>query len=281
MRRAVLLLVVLALAAAGCGRDTAAGQERVALQDPAVDQAPATDSATTTPSTTTVPTPTAPSTTTVPTTTAPPTTTLPTTTAPSTTEPAATTTVPAFASAVAAVTEAELGASWRPGCPVGVDDLRALTLRHHTAAGGTADGVLVVHRDHVESITGVFAAIYAAGFPITSMRPVVEFGADDDRSMAADNTSAFNCREIAGRPGVWSEHSFGRAVDINPLVNPWVRGSAVDPPAGAAFADRSADAPGMIRPGDAVTEAFAAIGWVWGGTWGSAKDYQHFSSTGR
>ena len=97
--------------------------------------------------------------------------------------------------------------------------------------------------------------------------------------MAADNTSAFNCRPVAG-PDRWSEHSYGRAIDLNPVENPWVRGTAVAPPAGAAFVTRE-PAPGVILPDDVVVRAFAAAGWSWGGSWESPVDYQHFSTTGR
>ena len=107
------------------------------------------------------------------------------------------------------------------------------------------------------------------------------YQADDQASMRANNTSAFNCREIDGRPGTWSQHSYGRAVDVNPLVNPWVRGSQVDPPEGAPYADRSARVPGGLYAGDDAIAAFAAVGWEWGGNWSGSKDYQHFSANGR
>ena len=203
------------------------------------------------------------------------------TAAPTTIVPPTTTSGPDFASSVRPVSRDELGVSWRDGCPVPVEDLRLLTVRHWTMAGAVADGRLVVHRDQAGALHGVFEAIFAARFPISAMVPVTAYGADDGASMAADNTSAFNCREVAGSPGVWSQHSYGRAIDINPLRNPWVRGDAVDPPTGSRFADRSLDEPGMIRPGDAVTSAFAAIGWGWGGNWRSVKDWQHFSANGR
>jgi len=108
------------------------------------------------------------------------------------------------------------------------------------------------------------------------------YEADDDRSMAANNTSAFNCREVTGRPGVWSEHAYGRAIDINPIQNPYVTSKGdVLPPAGAEYVDRSRTAPGMIHEDDAVVRAFRGVGWVWGGSWTSVRDYQHFSATGR
>ncbi len=207
-------------------------------------------------------------------------TTVPTTTVPATTVPA-TTTVPAFGAVVQEVSEVELGTSWRPACPVAVEDLRRLDLVHWDGEGNAVNGVLVVHADHADDVVTAFAALFEAGFPIHSMRPITDFDADDDASMRANNTSAFNCREIAGRPGVWSQHAYGGAVDINPLVNPWVRGSRVDPPEGAAYVERDPAVDGLIVAGDAVTRAFADVGWGWGGDWTSTKDYQHFSHNGR
>ena len=171
--------------------------------------------------------------------------------------------------------------SWRAGCPVPLEDLRLVRLTHWGFDGHPRDGELVIHEDHAADIVSAFEAIYRARFLIEQMRLVDEFGADDDRSMAANNTSAFNCRSVAGSKR-WSEHAYGRAIDINPVQNPYVtRSGAVTPPAGAAYTDRSTETPGLITAGGPVTRAFAAIGWGWGGNWSSGKDYQHFSSSGR
>jgi hypothetical protein len=111
------------------------------------------------------------------------------------------------------------------------------------------------------------------------MRLVDAYGADDHRSMAADNTSAFNCRFINGQPGVWSQHAYGKAIDINPVENPYVTGSGfVSPPAAGPYADRSRHAAGMVHGGDATVRAFTAVGWGWGGRWDWPKDFQHFSA---
>ncbi|MGN6238991.1 MAG: M15 family metallopeptidase [Cellulosimicrobium cellulans] len=190
---------------------------------------------------------------------------------------------PVFESTVSGI-DADLAArmtpsSWREGCPVPLSDLRYLTLSHRTFEGGVATGELVVHADVADAVVTVFRTLFDAGYPIRSMRLVDDFGGDDDASMAADNTSAFNCRPVAGTDR-WSEHSFGRAIDVNPVENPWVRGTAVAPPAGAAFVARE-PAPGVILPDDVVVPAFAAAGWSWGGAWESPVDYQHFSTTGR
>jgi hypothetical protein len=133
----------------------------------------------------------------------------------------------------------------------------------------------------IRSPAWAFGRLYADRFQIRQIQPVTAFGSSDDRSMEANNTSAFNCRAVTGGSG-WSEHAYGRAIDINPVQNPYVTGSGtVLPPAGRPWADRTVEAPGMVHPGGPVTSAFGAIGWGWGGTWVNTKDYQHLSSTGR
>lgn len=173
------------------------------------------------------------------------------------------------------------GVSWHRGCPVGLDRLRLLTVSHWGFDGDVHRGRLVVNRDAAKAMLGAMRVLFHLHYPIRQMRLVDAYGADDHRSMDADNTSAFNCRTVAGSGGVWSEHAFGRALDLNPLENPYVTESGyVSPPAGAPFADRSRHAPGLIHRGGPVVAAFAAVGWEWGGNWPWPRDYQHFSATG-
>ncbi len=188
--------------------------------------------------------------------------------------------LPAFRPVVGPVTAADVATSWRPGCPVGPDDLRALEIDHVSFDGGHLRGTLIVHRLVVDELVQVFGQLYAARFPLHSIRPVDEFVGDDGRasddvSMAAGNTSAFNCRTVTGGRR-WSDHAFGTAVDLNPIVNPYVSGTTVLPPAGADWVDRSRHHPGLIRSGDVVTRAFASVGWTWGGDFRTLKDYHHF-----
>jgi hypothetical protein len=175
--------------------------------------------------------------------------------------------------------------SHRAGCPVALEDLRYLRLDFVRFDGTTAVGELVVHEDQARDVVGVFERLYEEQWPIRKMRLVDDYQGDDDLSMAADNTSAYNCRRVASGTR-WSEHAYGRAIDINPVENPYVDGSSVAPDRGRRFAsiDRSADAVaprGAIRHDDVVVSAFARIGWGWGGDWTSSRDYQHFSASGR
>lgn len=183
-----------------------------------------------------------------------------------------------FTSEIRPVTTADLGASWRPGCPVGPERLRLLKLSHWDFADRVRTGGLVVHERVAADVVTVFAELYRQRFPIRLMRPVAAYDGDDAASMAADNTSGFNCRPaVTEGPASWSTHAYGRAVDVNPVENPYLFGGQVLPPAGAAYVDRGAYRPGMAVPDGVLVRAFAAVGWSWGGVWAS-PDYQHFST---
>ncbi len=200
-----------------------------------------------------------------------PTTAAPTTAAPTTTAPLV------FAATISPIDEelaARMQLSWREGCPVGLDQLSYLSLHHVDFDGRLAVGELVVASDLAEEVVEIFRDLFDIAFPIQQMRLVDEFGADDNTSMTANNTSAFNCRFVDGTNS-WSKHSLGRAIDLNPLINPWVRGDQVDPPGGIDYVDRSLDHFGAIDDGDEIVEIFESRGWRWGGRWNS-PDYQHF-----
>ena len=188
---------------------------------------------------------------------------------------------PRFAASIAAADPKRLTHSWRRGCPVAVEDLRLVTLTYWDFGGRVKTGELVVHGDQAHDVVQVMGTLFDVRFPIERMELVDEYGGDDDRSMEANNTSAFNCRFVEGSRR-WSEHAYGRAIDINPVQNPLVEGSGrISPPGGAAYTDRSHRRPGMVFGDDRVVGAFLAIGWEWGGNWSSSKDFQHFSETGR
>ena len=136
-----------------------------------------------------------------------------------------------------------------------------------------------MHEDAARPVLGVFRKLYTARFPIRRMVPVDAYGGSDFRSIEADNTSAFNCRFVDGTHR-WSEHAYGRAIDVNPIENPYVSGGRTSHRASVQYLDRSRRRPGMAHEGGALVRAFAAIGWGWGGRWTSVKDYQHFSASG-
>jgi hypothetical protein len=131
----------------------------------------------------------------------------------------------------------------------------------------------------------VFRRLYDARFLIHKLEILHTYAGDhyDGRTArpSDDDTAAFNCRNAVGS-NAWSEHAYGRAIDLNPIENPYVGSTGnVVPRGGRPFTDRSRSAKGMIGPNGVVVRAFASIGWTWGGAWRTLKDYMHFSATGR
>jgi hypothetical protein len=189
--------------------------------------------------------------------------------------------LPPFTSSVTSVTAAQLGKTWRPGCPVGPSQLRLLHLRYVGFDGRSRVGTMVVNATVVTSVVRVFATLYAKRFPLHSMIPESNFQGKDPASMAADNTSGFNCRyAVTTGPKQWSVHAYGEAIDVNPVQNPYVFNGVAQPVAGKAYVDRGDVRPGMAEVGGVLNDAFASVGWFWGGRWTASPDYQHFSSTG-
>ena len=171
------------------------------------------------------------------------------------------------------------GVSWHSGCPVPLSGLRLITLTYRGFDGRAHTGRLIANRDAAPALVRVFRRLYAANFPIRRMELVDRYGGDDYRSIEADNTSAFNCRAATGSSN-WSEHAYGRAIDVNPIENPYVSDGRSSHRASAPYLDRSRHRPGMAYEGGVLVESFRAAGWGWGGSWSGIKDYQHFSVSG-
>lgn len=166
-----------------------------------------------------------------------------------------------------------------PRCP-SIDALRLLALPYVGFDGETHAGELVVAAAIADEVVSIFATLFAARFPIASMRPIDAFDGDDDASMAADNTSCFNFRTTPGSSTL-SHHALGLAIDINPRENPMILCGVVHPASAVPFVDRGDVRPGMIVPRGVVHEAFLRAGWHWGGVWTDLPDYHHFSRLAR
>jgi hypothetical protein len=177
--------------------------------------------------------------------------------------------------------------SWRSGCPVPPSQLRKLSINRLDYQGRISRGVLVLSAGAVGDMTRVFTAALDQRFPIRVMKPSEAFYAggkrtpiqSDKAAMRAGNTSAFNCRPVVGNPYRVSQHSYGNAIDINTIENPYVVGSTVYPAGSRSYLDRSSYRRGMILRSGVVASRMRAIGWLWGARW-SNPDYQHFSSNG-
>jgi hypothetical protein len=176
------------------------------------------------------------------------------------------------------------GVSWLEGCPIPLDDLRMVEVTHKNNLGFGRTGKMVVHKNLSDNVVNIFRELYQINFPIKQIKPIRKFGGNDNLSMPANNSSSFRCSTLEfdshSRRGTWSEHARGEAIDINPLINPFVTSSGkVIPPEGDRYTDRSKPVTGMVT--DQVVEIFRRNGYKWGGNWRSSKDYQHFSIGGR
>lgn len=169
------------------------------------------------------------------------------------------------------------GKSYKSGCTVPRSELRYLRVLHHTPEGEVKNGEIVCHRRIANDLLEIFRELFRARYPIAQIRLIDDFGADDTRSMEANNTSCFNFRRVAGSSKL-SKHAQGLAIDINPLYNPHVSrsGARVNPAAGRHYADRTKSFPFKLTSTDLCVKLFKAHGFRWGGDWRHSKDYQHF-----
>jgi hypothetical protein len=177
-----------------------------------------------------------------------------------------------------------IGRDWHPGCPVPIDQLRLVHVSYWTFTGDIRHGPLVVNERVAQDVVSVFHRLFDARFPIhrIGLPPRFRPPRASDWYNTRDLSAAFNCRPATGNPGTLSQHSYGWAIDVNPLENPYVGSDGkVLRRAAKPYLDRARQAAGMIHPGDVVVRSFAAIGWGWGGDWHTIKDYMHFSLTGR
>jgi len=166
--------------------------------------------------------------------------------------------------------------AWPKGYPVSINQLAYVKLRYWGFDHKEHAGVLIVNKILAKDVLEIFTELYQNKFPIEKMRPIEEFDNSDDKSMAENNTSAFNCREVTGQPGIFSQHSYGRAIDINPKINPYVKNNNVLPESARGHADRSKPESGKITRESLIYKLFTRHGWDWGGNWNDLQDFQHF-----
>jgi hypothetical protein len=174
------------------------------------------------------------------------------------------------------------GKTWKEGCPVPLTDLRYLRIKYMDFNGKDQMGEMIVHKDVSVEVTHIFEALYEANYPIRKMELVSDYKGSDWQSIEADNTSAFNCRKATGSRN-FSKHSYGKAIDINPIENPYIFRSgksshkASQPYLKRKRMNQSASQRAMLLPHDKAVKVFKKYGWKWGGDWSGVKDFQHFS----
>lgn len=170
--------------------------------------------------------------------------------------------------------------TWRPGCPVDSADLAWVRMTYWGFDQQRHSGEMLVNGSVARDLVAVFRQLYRARFPIESMGITTLEDLHAAPTGDGNTTGSFVCRPTTGGTS-YSQHAYGLAVDLNPFQNPYRSGDLVLPELASAYLDRDWLRPGMITPGGPAVNAFASIGWEWGGDWSSLKDYHHFSLTGR
>jgi hypothetical protein len=187
-----------------------------------------------------------------------------------------------FASQVEPVPADVLARStWEPGCPVGADDLAYVRLTFWGFDDRRHTGELLLNRSVADDVVGVFRTLYEERFPFEELRVTPRSELDAPPTGDGNGTGSFVCRPTTGSTTTYSQHAYGLAIDLDPFQNPYTKGDLVLPELASSYLDRDHVRPGMITPDGVVVRAFESIGWTWGGTWSSLKDYQHFSQNGR
>ena len=168
---------------------------------------------------------------------------------------------------------------WREDCPVTLDRLRIVTVEHYDFAGVERKGQIIVLDRVASAVSAIFGELYQQKFPIYQLKPSHAYGGDDEAIMEANTSSAFNCRMIMAK-GTWSSHSYGVAIDINPMQNPylWINHkestAKIFPKSGTMHLNRHVQKPGMVEP---IVGIFKQHGFTdWGGEWNDRLDYHHF-----
>ena len=150
-------------------------------------------------------------------------------------------------------------------------NLVLINVQYYSFDNKLHQGQLVVHKLVSEDLIGIFRIIKDKKFPVEKVIPIVHYNWDDEKSMEDNNTSAFNYRFIAGTKKL-SNHSYGTAIDINPLYNPYIR-KDLHQPVGSVYNPKKK---GTLTENSFLVKAFKSSGWQWGGDWKDRKDYQHF-----
>ena len=173
------------------------------------------------------------------------------------------------------------GITYQKECPVSLDDLRIVNVKYLGFDDKEHFGDIVVHKDISLEVSKIFEELFSINYPINKIFPIEKYSGDDFESIENDNTSAFNCRLAEGSTK-YSKHSYGKAIDINPLENPYVyKNGTTSHKDSVKYLTRissleSAENKAVLIPSSQAVQIFKKYGWKWGGDWKNIKDYQHF-----
>jgi hypothetical protein len=183
--------------------------------------------------------------------------------------------------AVTNTTAAEVAKTYRAGCPVGASKLRTITMNFYGFDKRMHRGVLIVRKDLTSKVIRGFSSAISHRYPVAKMNNPNVYGGNDPKQMAADNTSGFNCRKVVGNPYKMSPHSYGIAIDVNTVRNPYRDAKGKWWPAnGKKYVKRTPRKFGMLTKNSSLTKSLRKDKFFWGGFWSPGRDYQHFEYRG-
>ena len=166
--------------------------------------------------------------------------------------------------------------TWQNNCPVALSQLVLVITPYWGFDHQSHRGELIIRKDLAPQVLAIFKNLFTAKFPIQSIKPIEYFQGNDIASMNANNSSAFNCRTNTSNTNKFSKHSYGCAIDINPVYNPYMLGHSILPFTRKKYLSRDPNIPGLITHQNIAYQIFRKAGWQWGGDWSYMKDYQHF-----
>lgn len=173
------------------------------------------------------------------------------------------------------------GISHHEGCPVPLSDLQIVNIKYLGFDDAVHYGDIIVHNEVALEVSKIFEELFEIKYPIKQITPIEKYNGSDFDSIEADNTSAFNCRKATGN-NKYSKHSYGKAIDINPLENPYIYSDGkISHKASSEYItrvlkDSTAENKAILLSSSEAVKIFKKYGWKWGGDWKNIKDYQHF-----
>ena len=161
-------------------------------------------------------------------------------------------------------------------CPLSPNDLVHIQVPYWGFDHKSHAGILVVNKNIKTQIQEIFQKIYEIKFPIEKIKPLEDYNNNEEKAMEDNDTFGYHCKKMTSNPNRFSKHAYGLAIDINPVLNPYISHTKFLPKNGGIYTDRNLNKPGMITKDSPIYKIFTENNWKWGGNWKAFKDYHHF-----
>ncbi|HEV2613903.1 MAG TPA: M15 family metallopeptidase [Gammaproteobacteria bacterium] len=163
-------------------------------------------------------------------------------------------------------------------CPLSPHDLVHVQVPYWGFDHKSHTGILVVNKNIEPQVKQIFEKIYQIKFPIEKIKPLEDYNNNEEKAMEDNDTFGYHCKKMTSNSNRFSKHAYGLAIDINPVLNPYISHTKFLPVNGKIYADRTLNKPGMITKDSPIYTIFSDENWKWGGNWKAFKDYHHFET---